>query len=195
MFNYNPLQNISNGMYLFCNFFIVLFLFFGMKNAEFKAEQWQTKFFEKPIIHDTVHVYNMFIPEERDVNLLARLLNSESKGEPLLGQVAVGEVVKHRMQDKNKDLRSVIYAHGQFDGINTVHFYRKPGREQILASYLALGGIDLFPSTVLGYHNKAISTDTRWVKACEPHEVAKLGNHTFIDWRGFDWYAPSKYLN
>ena len=54
-----------------------------------------------------------------DVNLLARLISAEARGEPYVGQVAVGAVVLNRMEHPSfpNTMSGVIYQKGAFSCI------------------------------------------------------------------------------
>ena len=50
------------------------------------------------------------------VNLLARLINAEARGEPYIGQVAVGAVILNRVKSPKfpNTIAGVIYQNNQF---------------------------------------------------------------------------------
>src|SRR5690606_14794420 len=54
--------------------------------------------------------------DSRDLNLLARLIHGEARGEPYIGQVAVGAVVLNRVRDPRfpNTIAGVIYQPGAF---------------------------------------------------------------------------------
>lgn len=57
---------------------------------------------------------------ESDINLLARIISAESRGEPYSGQVAVGAVIFNRIEHPSfpDTLSGVIYQPGAFSCIN-----------------------------------------------------------------------------
>jgi len=118
-----------------------------------------------------------------DVQLLARLINSESIGENLADKLLVGSVVLNRIADPRfpGTMTEVIYQKNQFSGIYTNWFrYSKKTRgdresikaAEILASY---GPVD---STILYFLNPETSTNTRWVNTIENHfQLVVSGRH------------------
>ena len=55
-----------------------------------------------------------------DINLLSRIIYSESRGEPYAGQVAVGAVVLNRVKSSSfpNSIAGVIYQSGAFDAVS-----------------------------------------------------------------------------
>ena len=65
---------------------------------------------------------------EQNINLLARIISAEARGEPYVGQVAVGAVILNRIEHPSfpDTLSGVIYQNGAFTAvelyITQVHF-------------------------------------------------------------------------
>jgi len=119
------------------------------------------------------------LPIRGDVVLLAKLINGEAPYESYEGQLAVASVVVHRMAYLKKDLTSVVFQRGQFDGVRSKRF-KTWTREQYKIAYKALvGGVTNVPSSVLFFHNKKTSTDTKWVRTLRKYEWKTIGGHTF----------------
>lgn len=119
------------------------------------------------------------MPNRDSIELLARLIYAESNGEPFLGQVAVANTVIYRSWRKNKTYKEIVFQEGQYDGVRTKYFNRTPKPEHLRAAYYALIGYKAVPYGVQYFHNKAIATDTKWVKYLSKHEYKTIGNHTF----------------
>ncbi|MBP3599954.1 MAG: peptidoglycan-binding protein, partial [Clostridia bacterium] len=60
-----------------------------------------------------------------DYELLARIISAEARGEPYLGQVAVGAVVLNRIEHPSfpDTLSGVVYQRGAFSCLNDGQFY------------------------------------------------------------------------
>ena len=58
------------------------------------------------------------------VELLARLINGEARGEPYIGQVAVGAVIMNRVKDASfpNTIAGVIYQNQQFSSVTDGQF-------------------------------------------------------------------------
>lgn len=137
-------------------------------------------------VEDTLYVASLpeveiksELPIRGDVVLLAKLINGEAPYEPYEGQLAVASVVINRMAYLGKDLTSVVFQRGQFDGVRSKRF-KTWTREQYRIAYKALvAGQTNIPSSVLFFHNKKTSTDTKWVKTLKKYEWKQIGEHMF----------------
>ena len=89
--------------YIACLFFIMFLIY------SFVIVYAQTQKVESSISTDKVSGDNM-------VELLARLINGEARGEPYIGQVAVGAVIMNRVKDPSfpNTIAGVIYQRDNF---------------------------------------------------------------------------------
>lgn len=118
-------------------------------------------------------------PDQDSIYLLARLIQAEANNEPFKGQVAVANTVIYRSWRKNKSIRDIVFQKGQYDGIRSEYFKRKPKDQHLRAAYYALIGYKAIPYGVQYFHNKQIATDTKWVRYLSNYEYKTIGNHTF----------------
>lgn len=112
-----------------------------------------------------------------DVNLLARLIYGEARGESYTGQVAVGAVVLNRVRHSSfpNSISGVIYQSGAFDAVSDGQINMTPNQTAINAARDALNGWD--PSYgAIYYFNPATATN-KWIWS-RPHTVT-IGNHRF----------------
>ena len=114
---------------------------------------------------------------QADLNLLARVIYAEARGENFDGQVAVGAVVLNRVEDPHfpKNIRDVIYQPGAFTAVMDRQIHLEPDDMAYKAAEAALAGIDPTGGAVY-YYNPHLATD-RWIKSRPV--VKKIGNHTF----------------
>ena len=82
---------------------------------------------------------------EEDLYWLSRIISAESRGESLLGQVAVGNVVLNRVaSDRFPDtVKSVVFDRKdavQFEPVANGTIYGEPTAQSVLAARLALNG-------------------------------------------------------
>lgn len=122
--------------------------------------------------------------DQKQVELLARLIYSEANGEPYKGKLAVGNVVLNRMERKKTSLYNVIFQKGQFDGIRTSRFkykYKVDESYQIClkAATELLNGLRILPNTVEFFHNPETSTDTGWTRKLSRYKHKLIGRHLF----------------
>ena len=119
------------------------------------------------------------MPNKDSLELFARLVYAEANREPCDCQVAVLNTVISRSHRKNKNYSQIIYQKGQYDGVKTKYFHRKPTVEHYRAAYLALIGRKIIPDGVQYFMNEDIATDLRWKTKLQKHKYFKCGNHTF----------------
>lgn len=82
-----------------------------------------------------------------DLYWLSRIISAESRGEPLEGKIAVGNVVLNRVAspDFPDTIFDVIFDDrwgGQFEPVRNSTVYQEPTEESILAAKLCLDGAD-----------------------------------------------------
>ncbi len=73
---------------------------------------------------------------------LSRVISAESQGEPLLGQIAVGNVVLNRLDSPifPNSLYDVIFQPGQFEPVENGTIYHDPYYLSVIAAKLCLEG-------------------------------------------------------
>ena len=113
------------------------------------------------------------------VDLLARLINGEARGEPYQGQVAVGAVVLNRVKSSEfpNTISSVIYQKNQFSCIKDGQFNKKidKGSTVYKAAQEAISGSDPSNGALFFYNPK--TTKSKWLFSLKT--LATIGNHRF----------------
>ena len=112
-----------------------------------------------------------------NLNLLARLVYGEARGEPYTGQVAVAAVVLNRVKSSSfpNTISGVIYQSGAFDVVRDGQINLTPNTTAINAAQDALNGWD--PSYgAIYYFNPATATN-KWIWS-RPMTVT-IGRHRF----------------
>ena len=112
-----------------------------------------------------------------NVNLLARLINGEARGESYTGQVAVGAVVLNRVRSSSfpNTISGVIYQPGAFTAVSDGQINKPVVQSCVNAARDAMNGWD--PSGgALYYYNPAVATSS-WIWSRPV--VARIGNHVF----------------
>lgn len=111
------------------------------------------------------------------LDLLARLISAESRGEPYVGQVAVGAVVLNRVRHPSfpNTVAGVIYQNGAFSCINDGQFNQPVSDSAYQAARDALNGWD--PSGGAIYYYNPAKTTSKWIWS-RPLIVV-IGNHRF----------------
>ena len=112
-----------------------------------------------------------------DVNLLARIIYGEARGEPYAGQVAVGAVVLNRVKSSSfpNTISGVIYQSGAFDAVRDGQINLSPDSTAKKAAQDALNGWDPTYGSIY-YFNPNTATNA-WIWS-RPH-VITIGKHRF----------------
>ena len=111
------------------------------------------------------------------LDLLARLISAEARGEPYSGQVAVGAVVLNRVHHPSfpNTVAGVIYQNGAFSCINDGQFNQPVAASAYRAAQDALNGWD--PSGGAIYYFNPAKTTSKWIWS-RPLIVV-IGSHRF----------------
>lgn len=114
-----------------------------------------------------------------ELELLARTIHAEARGEPFIGQVAVGAVIINRLLDSSfpDTFYGVIYAPQQFSCVLDGQINLQPNQTSFEAAKAALGGLDP-TSGALYYYNPRTATQTHWLVTREIAVI--IGNHKFL---------------
>lgn len=112
-----------------------------------------------------------------DVYLLARLISAEARGEPYIGQVAVGAVVLNRIDHPSfpNSLSGVIYQRGAFSCLDDGQFDQPIADSAYRAAREALAGSDPTGGAIY-YFNPATAT-SKWIWS-RP-QMLTIGSHIF----------------
>jgi len=112
-----------------------------------------------------------------DLNLLARLVYAEARGEPYTGQVAVASVVLNRVKSSSfpNTVAGVIYQSGAFSVVNDGQINLTPNQTAYNAARDALNGWDPTYGAIY-YFNPNTATNS-WIWS-RPVTVV-IGNHRF----------------
>ncbi|MED1791720.1 cell wall hydrolase [Brevibacillus nitrificans] len=114
---------------------------------------------------------------ERDMELLARLVYAESRGEPYEGQVAIAAVVLNRVASSEfpNSVREVIFAPNAFSPVNGDHLSQKTNESARKAVQDAVNGKD--PTKGSLYFFNPDTATSKWIWS-RPQTVV-IGNHRF----------------
>lgn len=112
-----------------------------------------------------------------NVNLLARAINGEARGEPYEGQVAVGAVILNRVDNANfpNTIAGVVYQPGAFDSVADGQINMTPTTTATKAARDAINGWDPSNGSIY-FFNPATST-SKWIWS--RNVVRVIGKHYF----------------
>lgn len=114
--------------------------------------------------------------DAQDLNLISRIINCEAGNQPLIGKIAVGNVILNRVASSRfpNTVYGVLYARNQFTVVNYAAFQKEPNAESVLAAKLALDGAVILPNAYY-YCRAGLSC---WTSRNCPF-VATIGDHSF----------------
>ncbi len=112
-----------------------------------------------------------------DVNLIARAIYGEARGEPYTGQVAVGAVILNRVKSSSfpNTIAGVIYQSGAFDAVSDGQINMTPDSTAKKAAQDAINGWD--PSYGAIYYFNPSTATNKWIWS-RPLTVT-IGKHRF----------------
>ena len=119
---------------------------------------------------------------EDEVYWLSRIISADSQGEPLLGQIAVGNVVLNRMRhaDYPHTIYGVIFDRKwgvQFSPVANGTVYAEPYWRSIIAAKLCLEGVTV-SEKILFFYQPELATSF-WIPSTRPYAFT-VGNHHFF---------------
>ncbi|TKD72600.1 hypothetical protein FBF83_01585 [Pseudalkalibacillus hwajinpoensis] len=113
----------------------------------------------------------------QEIEMLAKLISGEARGESFEGKVAVASVTVNRVLSSEfpNSIKEVIFQSGAYTAVSDGQYDRQPGKDAYRAVYSALIGED--PSSgALFYYNPETATDN-WIR--NRHIIKEIGKHVF----------------
>lgn len=112
---------------------------------------------------------------------LSRIISAESRGEPMLGQIAVGNVVLNRTEDGSfpDTVYGVIFDRKngtQFSPVSSGTIYNDPTEDAVRAAKIVLEGVEVVEDALFFCANRVNSGS--WM-AQNREYVETIGNHVF----------------
>ena len=119
--------------------------------------------------------------DQTDLYWLSRVISAESRGEPLLGQIAVGNVVLNRVASGQfpNTVKEVVFdrKYGvQFEPVSNGTIYDAPASSSLVAAKLCLEGTDVVGES-LYFFSPALSAG-RWIVSNATYYTT-IGGHQF----------------
>lgn len=124
-------------------------------------------------------------PDPREVQCLAETIYHEARGEPVLGQMRVVEVVLNRRDHHRwpNTVCDVVYQPHQFEWVSNSPEVREIEAFRLsveMATFYLTGIIDRRFPKALFFLNESV-VQPRWLEGV--HKVAVVGNHSFYTTR------------
>lgn len=116
---------------------------------------------------------------EANINLLARIISAEGRGESYVGQVAIGAVICNRIEHPSfpDTLQGVIYQNGEFTAITDGQFNEPVSESAYYAARDALAGWD--PTGGCAYYFNPKKTGDEYMHSKEVIKI--IGDHYFCN--------------
>lgn len=114
---------------------------------------------------------------DREMDLLARAVYSEARGEPFEGQVAVAAVIFNRVRHAEfpNTVEAVIFEPWAFTAVNDGQFWLTPNSTAYRAVEEALRGSD--PSGGAIFYYNPVTATNQWIRTRQI--IARIGRHVF----------------
>ncbi len=112
-----------------------------------------------------------------NVNLLARIISGEARGESYEGQVAIGAVVLNRVRHSSfpNTIAGVIYQSGAFTAVSDGQINVAPNESCRKAAIDALNGWD--PTGGAIYYYNPVTATNSWIRSRKI--ITTIGKHVF----------------
>lgn len=133
-----------------------------------------------PVHNLTPHQVLNHRVSKQELDLLARAVYGESRGEPYLGQIAVAAVIINRVLSWQfpDTFAEVIYQRGQFSAVGDGQINLRPNQTAYRAARAALRGKDPTNGALYFYNPK---TATRVGFFRGRRVITKIGDHLFVE--------------
>lgn len=117
---------------------------------------------------------------DKDIELLARVIHGEARGEPFIGQVAVGAVVVNRVLSPEfpNTISEVIYQGKQFSAVADGQFNLSPNETAYRAAREAINGSDPSMGSFY-YYNPEFAKYQWWFET--RRRIVTIGAHVFLE--------------
>lgn len=122
---------------------------------------------------------NSMSATDNELDMLAKIIYAEARGESYDGKVAVGAVVLNRVRSTKypNNIRDVIFARNQFSPVSDGSYYSaRPSESEYQAARDALNGVDPTNGALTFYAHKSIYS--RYHESLT--HTATIGNHKFF---------------
>lgn len=113
----------------------------------------------------------------QELDMLARAVYSEARGEPFQGQVAVAAVILNRVAhpDFPNTIAGVIYQPWAITAVSDGQFWLPPNQTAYTAAQQALNGVD--PTNGALYYYNPVTATNQWIRSRQI--LTQICNHVF----------------
>ncbi len=114
-----------------------------------------------------------------EIDLLAKLVYAEARGEGIEGMLAVADVVLNRVKDERfpDSIKDIIFQKGQFESVHNGSINMKPNEDAYEAVRKALNGENIVEDAVFFWQPNFVRNAKKVIGYKEV--VVKIGRHQF----------------
>ncbi|PZE21054.1 spore cortex-lytic enzyme [Paenibacillus xerothermodurans] len=126
---------------------------------------------------DTWAALKKYTLNQYEMDIMAKTIHSEARGESYAGQVAVGAVVMNRIQsDQFPDtIREVVFQSRAFTAVDDGQYWLTPNRSAYLAALDAVRGWDPTYNSLYYFNPDTATSDWIWSRP----QTVKIGKHIY----------------
>lgn len=112
-----------------------------------------------------------------EIEMMAKLVYGEARGESFEGQVAVAAVVLNRLASPQfpNTVKDVIFEPRAFTAVDDGQYYSKPDKEAYRAVYAAISGWDPTGEALYYFNPQTATSDWIWSRP----QIKQIGKHIF----------------
>lgn len=120
---------------------------------------------------------NVGTVSSNDVYVLSKIISGEARGEPYVGQVAVGSCIINRVKNPNfpNTVYGVVFEPGAFTAVSDGQYYSHPTASSVKAARAAISGWD--PTGGSLYYWNPVTATSKWIWS--RRIIARIGKHVF----------------
>ncbi|MDF2815777.1 MAG: spore cortex-lytic protein [Paenibacillus sp.] len=114
---------------------------------------------------------------QSELDIMAKVINSEARGEPYEGQVAVGAVIMNRIGSSQfpDNIYNVVFQPGAFTAVADGQYALTPNKSAYLAAQDALRGWDPTYNSLYYFNPKTATSKWIWSRP----QTVTIGQHIF----------------
>lgn len=113
----------------------------------------------------------------KELELLAKVVHSEARGEPYVGKVSVAAVVMNRLQSPKfpNSINGIIFEPGAFTAVDDGQFWLTPNKQAYQAAWEAVRGWDPSKGALYYFNPDTATSSWMWTRP----QTVRIANHIF----------------
>jgi N-acetylmuramoyl-L-alanine amidase len=154
---------------------------YGWNTAQ-AVRQFQTDFgltVDGMVGYETLRELKQVSVNQDELDMMARMIFAEARGESYEGQVAVGAVIMNRLKSSlfPKSIAGVLFQPGAFSSIDDGQYWLTPNDTAYKAAIDAVKGWDPTGGALYYFNPNTATSSWIWTRP----QLITIGNHIFTD--------------